>query len=463
MLGPVGRSFSFNQTAEGYTRGELCGAAYVEKSDGHAKQLCSLVGCVSNHDGRSATLTAPSGPAQTELILKCFRSAGMDQEWLTMSEYHGTGTPLGDPIETGALQTALKGRTTPVIQVCNKANFGHCEPGAGIAGFVKVVLLATHSIGPPNCHLSELNSNIVAEGFPGFFDTEIVDSGTSNGYAGVCSFGFAGSNARADVYYEAQLSIRRALKLELPPKSLPTAQFAVAGDDIFIVGSWSAWTTVDLMEQEEQDDFVHTCYVKLGETRIEYFRLKLGDLLEEEKDFKTFYPAIRNADSSAQVLGPSEQCPEHTWMINGFEDGLPAGTIYKVCFGKSGTQVWWTPVEESSIDGEILGDSYVHKYFLYGSMKQDRFLPLVLGTGGSHEAQFTFGPQMREEFFIVRDKDLKQVFHLGPDGNLCGPSDIAELDRSVKFVFHGRTNTVANVSFTIFNGIATLRYNDKLV
>jgi len=462
MLGPIGRSFSFNASAEGYTRGELCGAAYLEKSVGSTKILCSLVGCVSNHDGRSATLTAPSGPAQQELVLKSLRSAAIEEDWLTMSEYHGTGTALGDPIETGALQAVLRKRTTPLLQVCNKANFGHCEPGAGIAGFVKVVMLAKHSIGPPTLHLSQLNPNIQMDGFPGYYDSEIVDSGKTNGYAGVCSFGFAGSNARADVYFEAQVSIRKALKLELPPKSLPKAEFAIAGEDIFIVGSWTAWSSVDLMEMEgDQNDPTHTCYVKLGETRIEYFRLKLGDLLEEEKDFKTFYPAVCNADSSAQVLGPSQHCPEHTWMINGFEDGMPAGTVYKISFGKSGTQVWWTPVTDDIIEGEILGDAYEHRYFLYGSVKKNGFLPLVAGAGECHEVQFSFGPQMKEEFLIVRDKDLKQVFHLDDSGNLRGPSDIAQLDRNAKLVFHGKTNTAANLSLTVFNGTASLRCRDK--
>merc|ERR1719401_2280695 len=126
-----------------------------------------------------------------------------------------------------------------------------------------------------------------------------------------------------------------------------------------------------------------------------------------------------------------------------------------------GTQVWWNPVNHESITEEILGDSYEHRYFLYGSVKKDGFLPLAFGTADRHEGQFSFGPQMREEFVIVRDKDLKQAFCLGPSGKLCGPTDVSELDWQMKFVFHGKTNTVAHVNFTISNGIATLRCNGK--
>ena len=46
---------------------------------------------------------------------------------------HGTGTPLGDPIEVGALGQGLSGAALarPLTMLSNKSCFGHTEGAAG--------------------------------------------------------------------------------------------------------------------------------------------------------------------------------------------------------------------------------------------------------------------------------------------------------------------------------------------
>merc|ERR1719487_1310093 len=122
-------------------------------------------------------------------------------------------------------------------------------------------------------------------------------------------------------------------------------------------------------------------------------------------------------------------------MINGFADQKSVSTIYKICFqhGDGRTRrarVWWLPVEESEDAETVLGISYKHMYYLRSRFAENSFLPLSVASGmaGVHGITFPFGHFQREEFIIIRDKDLKQVFHLDSDGvSVCGPSDIKDL------------------------------------
>ena len=88
-------------------------------------------------DGRSSGLTAPNGPSQSALVRTALRSARADPAQLALVSVHGTGTPLGDPIEVGALGQGLRGAeapaTDPVMLLSNKSCYGHTEGTAGAA------------------------------------------------------------------------------------------------------------------------------------------------------------------------------------------------------------------------------------------------------------------------------------------------------------------------------------------
>merc|ERR1712139_224116 len=120
---------------------------------------------------------------------------------------------------------------------------------------------------------------------------------------------------------------------------------------------------------EQELDGTYVCYVALGETRVEFFQLRIGDVLDEESDYKALYPGIKNADSDAEVFGPDSENIDRRWMINGFADQKSISTIYKICFqhGDGRTRrarVWWLPVEESEDAETVLGTSYKHTYYL---------------------------------------------------------------------------------------------------
>ena len=95
MTSARGRCHTFDQRADGYCRGEGCGAFYVRS---RASAGVEVLGSAVQQDGPSASLTAPNGSSQRRLIESVSRAIA-DKKVSSSLEAHGTGTALGDPIE----------------------------------------------------------------------------------------------------------------------------------------------------------------------------------------------------------------------------------------------------------------------------------------------------------------------------------------------------------------------------
>jgi acyl transferase domain-containing protein/SAM-dependent methyltransferase len=203
MMSPDGRCKTFDDRADGYVRGEGCGIVVLRRlSDALAdgdRILALIRGSAVNQDGRSGGLTAPNGPAQQAVIRAALQAAGVVPNEIGYLEAHGTGTPLGDPIEIGAIGAVFKpGRdpSRPLAIGSVKTNIGHLEAAAGIAGVAKVVLALQRGTIPPNLHLETGNSLIDWAGLPITVPVETIPwplDGTR--LAGLSSFGFSGCNA----------------------------------------------------------------------------------------------------------------------------------------------------------------------------------------------------------------------------------------------------------------------------
>uniref|UniRef100_A0A0G4F601 Carrier domain-containing protein n=1 Tax=Chromera velia CCMP2878 TaxID=1169474 RepID=A0A0G4F601_9ALVE len=213
MLSAESRCKTFDENANGYARGEGCGAVVLKLlhravRDGDPVRAV-VRGSASNHVGRSMSLTAPNGPAQVECIQRALNTGGVRASEVSFVETHGTGTSLGDPIEMGALREVYgEGRRSdsPLVLGAVKTNIGHLEGAAGIAGFIKLVLVLQHRSAPPNLHLKTLNPHLDVDGFPVVFPKEktALSSGLVEREGGallgaVSSFGFGGANAHVVV------------------------------------------------------------------------------------------------------------------------------------------------------------------------------------------------------------------------------------------------------------------------
>lgn len=158
-----------------------------------------IKGTSVNGDGSSIGLTAPNPKAQMESLISACKDAGIDGKTLDYIEAHGTGTKLGDPIEIEGITKAL-GKFTDVKQFCGigslKTNIGHLDNCAGIAGFLKTVLMLKHKKIPPTLNFNVPNSKINFEKSPVYINDILRDwkRGESPRRCAVNAFGLSGTN-----------------------------------------------------------------------------------------------------------------------------------------------------------------------------------------------------------------------------------------------------------------------------
>ena len=105
MLSPDGRCKTFDKSANGYVRGEGCGALLIKRKEEGDVVLGEIAGHAINQDGRSNGLTAPNGPSQVKLLRDAMGETHASE--VSNIEAHGTGTSLGDPIEVQAIAEAI--------------------------------------------------------------------------------------------------------------------------------------------------------------------------------------------------------------------------------------------------------------------------------------------------------------------------------------------------------------------
>jgi acyl transferase domain-containing protein len=164
ILSPVGRCKTLDADADGYARGEACRTVLLESKSCDAATFAVVLGSAVNQDGRSSSLTAPNGPAQQDVMRGALRSraTGMACE-LQVMELHGTGTPLGDPIEVGAVAAVLlPHRTAPLTLQSAKACIGHCETAAGVAGLMQLAAGLGAALPTPLLHLRTPNAHVTS-------------------------------------------------------------------------------------------------------------------------------------------------------------------------------------------------------------------------------------------------------------------------------------------------------------
>ena len=201
---PDGRCKSFDAAADGYGRSEGCGVVVLKRlsdalADGDTV-LAVVRGTAVNQDGRSNGLTAPNGLSQQALVRQALHDAGLTPDRIDYVETHGSGTPLGDPIEALALAAVLgEGRPPehPVAIGSVKSNLGHLEAAAGMAGLIKTVEALRHREIPPSLHFKQPNPAIPFDRICLRVQERLGPwpAGAASAAAGVSAFGLGGTNA----------------------------------------------------------------------------------------------------------------------------------------------------------------------------------------------------------------------------------------------------------------------------
>jgi acyl transferase domain-containing protein len=203
MIGsPDGHCRAFDARAKGTVSGSGAGVVVLKKledaiADGNYIYAV-IKGTAINNDGlRKVGYTAPSVEGQAEAIRNAYIMAEVDPKTVSCIETHGTGTPLGDPVEIEALSMVFKQNKKNSIPIGSvKTNLGHLDSAAGAAGFIKTVLALKYKQIPPTIHFENSNPKIPFENTPFYVNRELK-TWENNGNplrAGVSSFGLGGTN-----------------------------------------------------------------------------------------------------------------------------------------------------------------------------------------------------------------------------------------------------------------------------
>ena len=205
MLSKDGRCRSFGEGGNGFVPGEGVGSVLLKplsQALADRDNIHALIRAVAvNHGGKTNGYTVPNPQAQARVIRLAIDQAGLDASQISYIEAHGTGTELGDPIEVSGLTQAFA-QDGVALGHCAlgsvKANIGHLEGAAGIAGVSKVVLQLKHKQLVPSLHAATLNPNLRLEATPFYLQQTLGDwcpPGAGPRIAGVSSFGAGGANA----------------------------------------------------------------------------------------------------------------------------------------------------------------------------------------------------------------------------------------------------------------------------
>jgi acyl transferase domain-containing protein len=224
MLSARGRCQVFDAAADGYVRAEGAGVVILRRlADAKAAGepiRALLLGTGTNTAGRTIGISLPNRDSQAALLTSVLQQASVHPDRFLAFEAHGTGTQAGDPAEAWAIGQAIaRHRTSPLPIGSAKANIGHLEAGAGMAGLLKSMLMLEQGFVPPALHFANPNPAI------DFTDLNLIVLRAAETVAvaddavmGVNAFGFGGTNAAAILGRAPHpRALRRAAAKGAPP------------------------------------------------------------------------------------------------------------------------------------------------------------------------------------------------------------------------------------------------------
>lgn len=202
---PDGHVRAFDANANGTVFGSGGGVVVLKRlsdalADGDTIRAIIKGSAINNDGAGKAGYTAPSVNSQADAVVEALANADVSAESISYVETHGSGTPVGDPIEVRALTKAFR-TSTQRSGFCAigsvKTNVGHLDAAAGMAGLIKAVLALQHRQIPASLNFSQPNPEIDFPTTPFFVATQLAPWAATNGprRAGIMSTGMGGTNA----------------------------------------------------------------------------------------------------------------------------------------------------------------------------------------------------------------------------------------------------------------------------
>ncbi|MYE70662.1 MAG: polyketide synthase, partial [Gemmatimonadetes bacterium] len=205
MLSPDGQCKTFDESANGYVRGEGCGVVILKRlseAEADGDRIWAVIrGSAVNNGGTGVGLTVPNTPALEQVMADALADAGVSPQEVDYIEAHGTGTTVGDPIEADAVAHIYgqeREADRPLLIGSVKTNLGHLESAAGVAGLIKAALVVKRGVIPKHLHFHTPNTSIDWENIPLQVTSSMMEWPDRDGrprIAGVNCFGISGTNA----------------------------------------------------------------------------------------------------------------------------------------------------------------------------------------------------------------------------------------------------------------------------
>ena len=202
IMSAQGKERAFDASADGYVPAEGIGLVLLKslkKAVADNDHIYAVIrGSAINHSGAGAGRFVPNVNELTAVADKAISESGIDAERIEYIETHGTGTPLGDPIELRAMAKAIN-RHTQKRGYCalgSKSNLGHMESASGICSLTKVLLSMQYGMIPKCPNVTEVNPSIPLDTYPFYIPYEPREwkAGALPRVACINSFGVGGSN-----------------------------------------------------------------------------------------------------------------------------------------------------------------------------------------------------------------------------------------------------------------------------
>jgi polyketide synthase-associated protein len=497
FLCPQGRAFTFDESAQGHIRGEGCGALMVkllnEKVDGEeivtdetdVRNVGILAAGASNHNGRTAGLSAPNGPSIQEVLLDSCRQAGIQPHDIDSCELHGSAQYLADAVEVQSANKALRSGSTDEVLLCTagKTQMGNGIEVAGMFQILKSLYSTQYGASPAQLHLNALNPHIELEDSPVSFPTELLEYRMKSCFQSMMARGFGGMNVNL-VSYGTVDEERRPPPKKIPEEHMPKLAYWPSGGGslmdyprrgYFITGSWNEWGEGE--EMVEEGDGVFGFTVTIGENRWEQFVVML-----DNDSTRLLHPNRYKAPKGTMLFGPDHLgLRDSTWLIDGrteytayetiadrddadggivkhdFQEhatgdtGRP-GTQYRVRLHVSGKwrTVSWTKVGFKELESPAVGRYSVfggwNNWSLAGSIE----MAAAPSSPGVFNASVTL-KQTAVQFLIVRNMDMGQVIYplaenAGQGAQVVGPDDLMY---QTQWLIEGRMGDVFRIELRL--------------
>eukprot|EP00408_Alexandrium_pacificum_P059607 CAMPEP_0171166546 /NCGR_PEP_ID=MMETSP0790-20130122/6749_1 /TAXON_ID=2925 /ORGANISM="Alexandrium catenella, Strain OF101" /LENGTH=1041 /DNA_ID=CAMNT_0011631355 /DNA_START=35 /DNA_END=3160 /DNA_ORIENTATION=+ len=481
-----GRCYSFNSAADGYCRGDGCGALGLRGAtqvvDGKVventkdKFIGIVAGAIQNQNGRVASLKTPHGPGIQEAMVEAIRNSGISPLDVDSVEAAADGTFLSDAVEAGAIWRAHRSEehNDSLVLGAMKSQMCNQVECCGMSAFLRLIYGAQWGYITPNIHVKQINPHIEVFEQACMVATETMNVPYRSTYGGVSNSGFGGTNVYV-VGWGTVDSEKVAPPAQRRPQGVlywPGGGGELEGDQLprrpdayHIVGTWSKWEETHKMKSEGHGEYSYI--VTLGENRWEQFQIWLdGD------PKRVLHPGQIKASEFSQVLGPDEDFKgggemgrsgmAPTWLIDGREisgsyskealatkgmldlvkdsdaSGLVSGDgyggqpgdQYRVLLRVTGKWRMLTWEKVKAVSQESLATYTPGNYYVAGSWKKWAFEEMTQdpSTPGLFTAEIRLMLDIAD-FQIVRDKDWSQVFCPNPysDGDdILGPDTVIQ-------------------------------------